>query len=250
MKLYAGMLLGPRSRQEDCLVIGDQILQEAQLPITRITTNCLAGIAAISDGLGGAPDGNWISHETCRFLSRLSNALAYCDTLPAILDALQDHLCKEAQTSRCGATLTGAIFRPDDHVTIVHLGDSRAYLKRSGQPLEQLTVDHTPVMDKVLAGELSRDDAQTHPMRNIVDLGVGPAFGPNWEGCDHSPQITDVDLMHGDSLLITSDGLHTAVDHDTLDAFVGDFDPVRAEDRFRSFSHLIEDNASIILMQA
>lgn len=250
MKLFAGMLQGPRSRQEDCLVIGDQVLQEASLPLSRITTNYLAGIAAVSDGLGGAPDGHWASQETCRFLSRLSNALAYCDTLPSILEALQDHLCKQAQSKQCGATLTGAIFRPDDHITILHMGDSRAYLKRKDQPVEQLTVDHTPVMDKVLAGEMSRSEAESHPMRNLVDLGIGPAFGSNWEECQHKPQVLDLDLHDGDRLLITSDGFHNAIDHDHLDAFVGDFSPERAADQFHPFNRLIEDNASIVLIQA
>lgn len=250
MKLYAGMLQGPRGRQEDCLVVGDQVLQESRLPLDRITTNCLAGIAAVSDGLGGAPDGHWASYESCRFLSRLSNALAYCDTLPSILEALQDHLCRQAHSQQCGATLTGAIFRPDDHITILHLGDSRAYVKRQDRPLEQLTADHNPVMDKVLAGELSYADAESHPMRNIVDLGIGPAFGPDWEACQHSPQFLDIDLKPGDRLLITSDGFHTAIDHDHLDAFVSDFDPRHAKDQFRPFAQLIDDNASVILMQA
>lgn len=250
MKLFAGMLQGPRRRQEDCLVIGDHVLQEARLALSRIETNCLAGIAAISDGMGGAPDGQWASFEACRFLSRLSNALAYCDALPAIIEALQGHLCSQAQSPQCGATLTGVIFRPDEHATIIHLGDSRAYLKQGDKPLRQITIDHNPVMDKVMAGELTGAEATDHPLRNIVDLGVGPAFGPNWEQSAHQPQVTDVDLMPGDRLIITSDGFHNAATLQDLDKFVAAFDPAHPEELFMPFARKVDDNASVILLQA
>ena len=51
---------------------------------------------------------------------------------------------------------------------VAHVGDSRAYRLRDGR-LEQLTQDHTWVNEQVVAGFLSREQARSHPLKNVVD---------------------------------------------------------------------------------
>ena len=65
-----------------------------------------------------------------------------------------------------GTTLTAAVVRPDG-LDLVHVGDSRAYLLRGGA-LRLLTEDHTLVDRMIRAGEISAEEAEVHPHRNVL----------------------------------------------------------------------------------
>jgi protein phosphatase len=89
-------------------------------------------------------------------------------------------------------------------VFLAHAGDSRAYLCRAGS-LEQLTRDHTRVQELVDAGMLSREEAATHRLRNVLTNVLGGGV-----------PLTDVDvhrarLAPGDIVLLCSDGLYDVV---------------------------------------
>jgi len=87
---------------------------------------------------------------------------------------------------------------------LAHAGDSRAYLCRGGS-LRQLTRDDTRVQELMDAGVLTREEAATHRLRNVLTNVVG----------GESP-LTDVEvhrvpLAVGDTVLLCSDGLHGVV---------------------------------------
>jgi len=74
-----------------------------------------------------------------------------------------------------GATTTMTLaLRVDDHLFIANVGDSRAYRLRDGK-LQQLTVDDSWVEILVRAGALSREEARTHPQRNVILSSLGGA---------------------------------------------------------------------------
>jgi protein phosphatase len=86
----------------------------------------------------------------------------------------------------------------------VNVGDSRVYLLRDGE-LTQLSEDHSLVEEMVRDGQLSPDEAATHPRRHIVTraLGIDPSVRVDAE---------TVVPYHGDRLLLCSDGLYEEVD--------------------------------------
>lgn len=84
-------------------------------------------------------------------------------------------------------------------VHVCHVGDVRAYLRRSGT-LARLTDDHSVVFDAVRAGRLTVEQARAHPKRNLVTQAVGLAEG-------FAPTTTSASLAAGDLLLLCSDGL-------------------------------------------
>lgn len=90
-----------------------------------------------------------------------------------------------------------------------HLGDSRLYLIRDGTVLTR-TRDHTPVEELLQNGQIDEDALRTHPMRNGVSrcLGGTPAL----------PKISfgQAELQPGDTLLLCSDGLWSALSEDRL----------------------------------
>jgi protein phosphatase len=92
---------------------------------------------------------------------------------------------------------------------LAHAGDSRAYLCREGS-LRQLTRDHTRVQELVDAGMMTREEAATHRLRNVLTNVLGGGV-----------PLTDVDvhrvgLTAGDIMLLCSDGLYDVVKDDEI----------------------------------
>jgi serine/threonine protein phosphatase PrpC len=97
-----------------------------------------------------------------------------------------------------GTTVVAALFDAE-RATLVHVGDSRAYLFRDGE-LRRLTDDHSWVQEQVNAGILSEDEAKSHPLKNVVTRALG--------GAAHvSVDLIEVPVRPGDRFLLCSDGL-------------------------------------------
>jgi protein phosphatase len=93
-------------------------------------------------------------------------------------------------------------------LSLAHVGDSRAYLYRSGE-LTRLTDDHSWVHEQVSAGILTEDEAKTHPLKNVVTraLGGGPSV---------SPDLREMEFTPGDAFLFCSDGLTTMLSDEEI----------------------------------
>lgn len=99
-----------------------------------------------------------------------------------------------------GTTVTTA-FVQGTHAVIGHVGDSRAYLIQGDTgSIEQITVDHSFVEAMVMAGHITRAEAEDHPMRNILYRALGQAL-------ELDIDLYEVDLQVGDRLVLCSDGL-------------------------------------------
>ncbi len=106
-----------------------------------------------------------------------------------------------------GTTVVAALFDAD-RATLVHVGDSRAYLFRDGE-LRRLTDDHSWVQEQVNAGILSEDEAKSHPLKNVVTRALG--------GAAHvSVDLIEVPVRPGDRFLLCSDGLTGMVPDEDL----------------------------------
>src|SRR6478672_4284167 len=117
----------------------------------------------------------------------------------------------DASHSGMGTTLTGALLSKDE-VTIVHVGDSRAYLFRDGE-LRQLTRDHSLVEELRRRGQLTPEEAEDHPQRSIITRALGPE--PDVELDVHTHQARS-----GDVFLLCSDGLTSMIREDRLGAIL------------------------------
>ena len=104
-----------------------------------------------------------------------------------------------------GTTIVAAL-ADGNRVSIAHAGDSRAYLVRSGT-ISQLTDDHSVVAEKVRKGLMSKEEAEGSGIRNVITraLGYDEAF---------EVDVTEIDILDGDRLLLCSDGLSTMVSDD------------------------------------
>ena len=113
---------------------------------------------------------------------------------------------------RMGSTAVAAVVRGHS-LAIGHVGDSRIYLVRQGS-IQQLTQDHSLVMEQVRLRYISREEASTSAMQNVIlrALGTEPEV---------QADVEDLIVMPGDTLLMTSDGLTRLVnDNDILEMIV------------------------------
>ncbi|MGZ4876376.1 MAG: Stp1/IreP family PP2C-type Ser/Thr phosphatase [Candidatus Angelobacter sp.] len=97
-----------------------------------------------------------------------------------------------------GTTVVAALVRGNS-LAIAHVGDSRIYLVRQGA-IQQLTQDHSLVMEQVRRGYITLEQAQKSEMQNIILRALG------------SEEIVEADIedlvtVPGDILLMASDGL-------------------------------------------
>jgi len=185
----------------------------------------VAPLYAVADGMGGHRGGEVASSlalETVQQLfERQEGSLA--DQVSRANRAVYDRSQSDRSVSGMGTTLTAALI-DENKVHLVHVGDSRAYLVRDGA-LTQLTEDHTLVHRMVLEGEITPEEAETHPHRSILTRALG---------VDESVQVDegDVQVESGDRLLLCTDGLTGMVPEGQIQEILRDAaDPQEAVDR-------------------
>jgi serine/threonine protein phosphatase PrpC len=100
--------------------------------------------------------------------------------------------------SGMGSTLVAALVRGNS-LAIANVGDSRIYLIRQGE-IEQLTDDHSLVMEQVRLGYITREQAETSELQNVILRALGSE-------AQVQPDVEDLVAVNGDMILLTSDGL-------------------------------------------
>ncbi|MGZ8625738.1 MAG: Stp1/IreP family PP2C-type Ser/Thr phosphatase [Actinomycetota bacterium] len=184
----------------------------------------LEPLFVVADGMGGARGGEVASNLAIQTIRRLFEAGE--GSLPDQVQEANRVVFERSQRDRevagMGTTLTAALLE-DGALRLAHVGDSRAYLLRDGE-LHLVTEDHTLVRRMVQAGEITAEQAETHPHRNILTRALGV------DG------IIDVDegileLRVGDRVLLCTDGLTGMVRAEEIRAVLaGQPDPQEAVD--------------------
>jgi PPM family protein phosphatase len=168
---------------------------------------------AVADGMGGARAGEVASQLALQTVAELQRAggARLEDEVVAANTIVHARAGEDERFAGMGTTLTAALAsRAALH--LAHVGDSRAYLLRVGA-LRQLTRDHTLVDRMVQAGEITREEADVHPHRNVLlrALGTEPSV---------EVESLDVGLLEGDRVLLCSDGLTTMVTESQITAIL------------------------------
>jgi protein phosphatase len=98
-----------------------------------------------------------------------------------------------------GTTIVAVMFDPKGQCWSGHIGDSRLYRLRSGK-MQQMTEDHTLVARSIRQGELTVEQARTHPWRHVLERCLGRVD-------TGIAAVQPINLKPGDRLLLCSDGL-------------------------------------------
>ena len=184
------------------------------------------GIFVVCDGMGGQAAGEVASKlgvdillsyfrgeagsnqemgEPVNGLSPQGNALASAIRLAnrTIHDTGKD---QEARAGM-GSTVVAALLHGNS-LSIANVGDSRIYLIRGGS-IQQLTQDHSLVMEQVRRGIMTREQAEHSQIQNIILRALGSEENV-------VPDIEDLVALPGDILLMSSDGLTKYVHDDEI----------------------------------
>lgn len=178
-------------------------------------------IAVVCDGMGGARAGNVASAVAVEaFSAALEDACR--QGIPNDSDkkrSLLFNACLAANAQvyelsatnqeyfGMGTTLVAALILPSE-VYVVNIGDSRCYIWHEGT-LIQVTSDHSLVQALVDCGDITPEEARTHPKKNVITRALGVEEEAR---CD----IFAFERHNGDKLLLCSDGLSNAVTDKTM----------------------------------
>lgn len=170
-------------------------------------------LLALADGMGGHAAGEVASQYVVAELARLDEDDPGQDLTGALTVALTSgnasiaaHVDAYPETEGMGCTATALLF-DGRRMGLIHVGDSRAYLLRDGS-LSQITKDDTFVQSLVDRGELSADEAHSHPRRSLILKAL--------TGEPVEPTVVTREARVGDRYLLCSDGLSDPVSADTI----------------------------------
>lgn len=185
--------------------------------------DCL--IVALCDGMGGAKAGGFasqlsnkefVSYVYAKLTSRAKRVPNYKDILMrACADAngvSYEYSQFDEEYKGMGTTLVGGIVKSNGTGHIINVGDSRGYLiSKHSMSITQITKDHSLVEELVDVGAITREQARTHPQRNIITRAIG-------SDAEVEADYFQFTLHKGDILLLCSDGLSTLLsDQELLD---------------------------------
>ncbi len=129
-------------------------------------------------------------------VSERANELA--DAIQLANQAIHQAAARHAEQTGMGSTIV-AVSAKGDRFSIAHVGDSRIYLIR-GAGIQQLTNDHSLVMEQLRRGLITPEEAENSKMQNVIVRALGTEESVE-------PDLADHEFRAGDTLLLCSDGL-------------------------------------------
>ena len=156
---------------------------------------------------------------------------------------VHDAALSNPQYRGMGATVVAA-WLDGERLSVVHVGDSRAYLFRAGV-LQLLTSDHTLVAEQVRRGLIAPEKAHLSRMQNVLIRALGAKEQVELDAAEHL-------LRNHDVVLLCTDGLTRMVDDLEIAKTLGqDYDAQTCADRLVSLAneHGGEDNVSVIVVR-
>src|SRR5581483_1513661 len=203
-------------------------------------------LLGVFDSVGGRDNGRLVSHLAGETISAFWGALPEAERKapPEQIEHILQTAIQQADTAiasldippeqrRPATTLALCVlsfYQSHAYASVAHVGDSRAYLARLGQPLRRLTIDHGyfrfAVRRKLLTEEdarrieqeehsenLSQEDQAHFGRRHQITCAVG------WSDFPVVPASSHL-LLPGDQLILCTDGLHDNLADREIEALV------------------------------
>ncbi|MCI9064090.1 MAG: Stp1/IreP family PP2C-type Ser/Thr phosphatase [Clostridia bacterium] len=208
IKAYAKSDVGKaREINEDSFYITEDPLKDVQLFI-------------LADGMGGCNAGevasrlaitsakNYIENnfkdtpkDKESLIQLVGSSLEYANMV------VYEKAIENQQFEGMGTTLEICLIY-NNRAYIGHIGDSRIYRIRK-EFMRKLTQDHSYVQKLVQEGTISKEEAETHPKKNMLMKALGcNAFA--------EPDVMIKGFQKGDILIICSDGLSNMVSKEEI----------------------------------
>lgn len=190
--------------------------------------DCL--VVALCDGMGGAKAGGlasqlsnkaFVSYIYAKLTSRVNRALDFQKVLrDACTEAngvAYEYSQFDEEYNGMGTTIVGGVVKSNGNGYIINVGDSRAYhISRRLDCITQITRDHSLVEELVEYGAITKEQAKTHPQRNVITRALGSEAQVEADYFEFS-------LQGGDFLLLCSDGLSNIVSDEEILAYAKEY---------------------------
>ena len=245
-----------------CTHIGTREYQEDSYFVTEASSSqesaFIKAYGIVCDGMGGLENGSKASQLATELTKDVFERIQSDDRIEALLireiDRIDQCVMKECGGGdglTAGTTLVAAMVL-GKHLHWIGVGDSRIYVMR-GDEIVQVTQDHTYMMKlqkSVEDGLISQEVADTHPQRGALISYVGSGsiqyVNTNKAG---------LSLIHGDIVLLCSDGLTKSLDDKRIAAIIrtwyGDMKKTAQQLILQAFDtgSGAKDNTTVVLMQ-
>ena len=212
-------------------------------------------LAILADGMGGHNAGDVASEMAIEELKvcfeqidaqQLNSAEAkkqwLFEVIKLINGKIYQHSLSHEGCSGMGTTLITVLIDGNDCL-IGHIGDSRVYYFSNDQ-VSLITKDHSYVNFLVDNGEISEEEAEHHPQKNVIVKSLGTESTID-------PDFYEVQLDQKCYLLICSDGLSNKITAEDMTQTLRL--PISIDEKGKKLIHLAndlggEDNISVILL--
>ncbi len=239
-----------RDHNEDSLFIATSTFtnQQQEYPF---------GIFIVADGMGGHSNGEVASGIAAKAIGKniFSNFFPlFVDQLFSVSEETVQNIVQSAvkeahllinQNAPGGGTTLTAILVFGNQMTIIHVGDSRAYHISKDGSIQVLTRDHSFVRKLVELGQITPEEAALHPQRNVLYRALG-------QSDTYDVDLSTLPLPEQGHLLICSDGLWGVISEAALVQITNSADrPSQAAQRLVDAANAAggPDNISAILVQ-
>lgn len=212
-------------------------------------------VAVVCDGMGGVNGGQLASSLAVTTFMQELHARAHVNMTEEQVREMEAFCVQQANGAvyarslegaeyhGMGTTLVSAIVSSDTAI-VCNVGDSRAY-HISSEGIKRVTRDHSVVESLLEAGNITPEQARTHPNRNLITRALGP---DKTIECD----CFTLPFAKGDSLLLCSDGLIVTVeDREILEIVCAEADGERALARLLELAlqRGAPDNVTVVLIR-
>ncbi len=211
-------------------------------------------LAIVADGMGGHNAGEIASEMTVASISQawetLKKTMKPTEAESWLIKKIEEtneiiyqYATENVACEGMGTTIVAAICT-SGFASICHIGDSRCYmLSKNG--FHQITEDHSYVNYLLKTGEISKEDAENHPRKNVLTKALGTKESVK-------PDVKSVSFEEGDKILICTDGLYSLVENDLIESMLQADEPLSYISQ-----NLInaakenggDDNISVIILQ-
>jgi serine/threonine protein phosphatase PrpC len=213
----------------------------------------------VADGVGGRPDGDVASERTVTALLEYVGQTAGCfrefsapkehelfGRLEETVQGVHKQLTTEygGRRAKVPATTLTMVLLVWPRAYLIHVGDSRAYVRRHGR-LQRLTRDQTMGEYMVTVGAWTEEQAAASKPGATLSSAIG--------GTELTPVVGLVDLDPGDSIVLCTDGLTKHVSDERIGAVLAQ--PADAEAMTRqlideALANGGTDNVTVIVVRS
>ena len=183
-------------------------------------------LAIVADGMGGHNSGEVASKIAVTVTKEKYESMTLTQSKPSEYDEKHSMKANQlafaiklansviyeagntAKDNKGMGTTASALLLNKDKYSIAHIGDSRIYLLRKNV-LQQLTEDHSLVMEHVKKGLLTKEQAHKSPLQNILTRALGTQKNP-------AVDIYELPVQEHDRVILCSDGLFKAMSEEDM----------------------------------